>query len=177
MVRIVERIEELGVNLHFLAKHQYMEEGPEVKICNGASQIELRNGDSQQWQDIDTEKQRRIARGRLYVLDHLCALLSGSDLAARNARWRLKGRTCTTTVVAVQITGLLRTAATAGSILEEEPRRGGGGAGTTNRRSHPATAAACSLSKASGVVEPVATNCGRCSPLHLVTWLKLLNLN
>ena len=65
----------------------------------------------------------------------------------------------------------------AGSILEEEPRRGGGRAGTTNRRSHPATAAACSLSKASGVVEPVATNCGRCSPLHLVTWLKLLNLN
>ena len=46
----------------------------------------------------------------------------------------------------------------AGSILEEEPRRAAGG--TTNR-SHPATAAACSLSKASGVVEPVATNCTR----------------
>ena len=41
----------------------------------------------------------------------------------------------------------------AGSILEEEPRRAAGG--TTNR-SHPATAAACSLSKASGV-QPVAT--------------------
>ena len=53
----------------------------------------------------------------------------------------------------------------AGSILEEEPRRAAGG--TTNR-SHPATAAACSLSKASGVVEPVATNCSRCSLLHLI---------
>ena len=97
---------------------------PEGKNCTGASQIVGKRGLTRLRCRTLTLEAERHCLCRALSWNHLCR----RQVAPRNARWRLRSRTCTL-VVAGQITGL-RTAGELGAVAGKrfprsivEPRR------------------------------------------------------
>ena len=125
------------------------EMAPERKNCTGASQIVGKRGLTRLRCRTLTLEAERHCLCRALSWNHLCR----RQVAARNARWRLRSRTCTL-VVAGQITGL-RTAGSelggqAKGFLDRSPSlEGGSGHNTTSRF----------LGSDRKPCEPVATNC------------------
>ena len=120
----------------------------EGKNCTGASQIVGKRGLTRLRCRTLTLEAERHCLCRALSWNHLCR----RQVAPRNARWRLRSRTCTL-VVAGQITGL-RTAGSelAGKRFPRSMRRASkAGAGTTSRF----------LGSDRKPCEPVATNCTR----------------
>ena len=142
-----------GVNLHLALKHHQRWHRKEKTVDRtGASQIVGKRGLTQlnTRQDIDTG-----GRATLPVPGAVLEPPVLRQVAPRNARWRLRSRTCTL-VVAGQITGL-RTAGSelggqAKGFLDRSPSlEGGSGHNTTSRF----------LGSDRKPCEPVATNCSR----------------
>ena len=127
------------------------EMAPERKNCTGASQIVGKRGLTRLRCRTLTLEAERHCLLRALSWNHLCR----RQVAPRNARWRLRSRTCTL-VVAGQITGL-RTAGSelggqAKGFLDRSPSlEGGSGHNTTSRF----------LGSGRKPCEPVATNCSR----------------
>ena len=122
---------------------------PERKNCTGASQIVGKRGLTRLRCRTLTLEAERHCLCRALSWNHLCR----RQVAPRNARWRLRSRTCTL-VVAGQITGL-RTAGELGAgrqkVSSIDRRASKAGAGTTSRF----------LGSDRKPCEPVATNCTR----------------
>ena len=136
-----------GVNLHLALKHHQRWHRKE-KTVPGHHRL-LENGDSHDstpGRTLTLEAERHCLC-RALSWNHLCR----RQVAARNARWRLRSGTCTL-VVAGQITGL-RTAGSEGrqKVSSIDRRASKAGAGTTSRF----------LGSDRKPCEPVATNCTR----------------
>ena len=136
-----------GVNLHLTLKHRQRKE---KKLLRGITDCWKTGTHTTQVQDIDTG-----GRATLPVPGAVLEPPVLRQVAPRNARWRLRSRTCTL-VVAGQITGL-RTAGSelggqAKGFLDRSPSlEGGSGHNTTSRF----------LGSDRKPCEPVATNCTR----------------
>ena len=139
-----------GVNLHLALKHHQRWHRKE-KTVPGHHRL-LENGDSHNstpGRTLTLEAERHCLC-RALSWNHLCR----RQVAPRNARWRLRSRTCTL-VVAGQITGLRTAGSELGAVAGKrfprsivEPRR---------RERHNTTSRF--LGSDRKPCEPVATNC------------------